>query len=35
VSTGETLQEARDVAYREMKKVSFEGMYYRSDIGAA
>jgi len=35
VSTGETLREARDAAYREMKKVSFEGMYYRSDIGAA
>ncbi len=33
VSRGKTLQEAREVAYREMKKVSFEGMYYRSDIG--
>ncbi|SFM94034.1 phosphoribosylamine--glycine ligase [Thermodesulforhabdus norvegica] len=33
VSRGETLQEAREIAYREMKKVSFEGMYYRSDIG--
>ncbi|SHF10502.1 phosphoribosylamine--glycine ligase [Desulfacinum infernum DSM 9756] len=33
VSTGDTLNEARDIAYREMAKVSFEGMYYRSDIG--
>lgn len=33
VSTGETLEEARNVAYREMEKVSFEGMYYRKDIG--
>ncbi|MBZ4660398.1 MAG: purD [Desulfacinum sp.] len=33
VSTGDTLGEARDIAYREMAKVSFEGMYYRSDIG--
>ncbi|ROQ90855.1 phosphoribosylamine--glycine ligase [Desulfosoma caldarium] len=33
VSSGETLAEARAVAYREMEKVSFEGMYYRKDIG--
>lgn len=33
VSRGATLAEAREIAYREMKKVSFEGMYYRSDIG--
>jgi phosphoribosylamine--glycine ligase len=33
VSTGETLVEAREIAYEEMKKISFEGMYYRSDIG--
>lgn len=33
VSRGSTLAKAREVAYREMKKVSFEGMYYRSDIG--
>jgi phosphoribosylamine--glycine ligase len=33
VSRGSTLAEAREIAYREMKKVSFEGMYYRSDIG--
>lgn len=33
VSRGKTLEEAREIAYREIKKVSFEGMYYRSDIG--
>jgi phosphoribosylamine--glycine ligase len=33
VSRGATLAEARETAYREMKKVSFEGVYYRSDIG--
>ncbi|MCK8600980.1 phosphoribosylamine--glycine ligase [Desulfoferrobacter suflitae] len=33
VSSGETLTEARQIAYREMQKVSFEGIYYRSDIG--
>lgn len=33
VSSGETLAEARAVAYQEMRKVSFEGMYYRTDIG--
>ncbi|SMC23482.1 phosphoribosylamine--glycine ligase [Desulfacinum hydrothermale DSM 13146] len=33
VSTGESLSEAREIAYREMAKVSFQGMYYRSDIG--
>jgi phosphoribosylamine--glycine ligase len=33
VSRGSTLAEAREIAYREMKKVNFEGMYYRSDIG--
>lgn len=33
VSSGDTLSEARETAYREMKKIHFEGMYYRSDIG--
>ncbi len=33
VSTGETLAAARETAYREMKKLSFEGLYFRSDIG--
>jgi phosphoribosylamine--glycine ligase len=33
VSSGKTLAAARELAYREMKKVSFEGLYYRSDIG--
>ncbi len=33
VSTGQTLKEARSIAYREMEKVTFEGMYYRKDIG--
>jgi phosphoribosylamine--glycine ligase len=35
VSRGTTLAEAKETAYREMKKVSFEGIYYRSDIGEA
>ncbi len=33
VSSGETLAEARSVAYREMEKIRFEGIYYRKDIG--
>lgn len=33
VSKGSTLAEARNSAYTEMEKVSFEGLYYRSDIG--
>lgn len=33
VSSAATLAEAREIAYREMAKVSFEGIYYRSDIG--
>ncbi len=33
VSTGETLAAARETAYREMEKLSFEGLYVRSDIG--
>jgi phosphoribosylamine--glycine ligase len=28
-----TLSEASDLAYREMSKISFEGIYYRTDIG--
>ncbi len=32
---GKTAQEARDAAYRDMERLSFTGMYYRSDIGAA
>jgi phosphoribosylamine--glycine ligase len=35
VSNGATLEEARSIAYREMEKISFEGIYYRSDIGAS
>lgn len=30
---GDTLEEARKKAYDNMKKVDFEGIYYRSDIG--
>ncbi|MGH4138205.1 phosphoribosylamine--glycine ligase [Clostridium sp.] len=30
---GETLEQAREVAYADMKKIHFEGMYYRTDIG--
>jgi len=33
VSRGKTLAEAREIAYREMEKVHFKGMRYRSDIG--
>ncbi|MFP5212074.1 MAG: phosphoribosylamine--glycine ligase [Acidobacteriota bacterium] len=33
VSSGDTLAEARETAMREIQKVSFEGMYFRSDIG--
>jgi phosphoribosylamine---glycine ligase len=33
VSPGETLAQAREVAMREMQKVRFEGIYFRSDIG--
>jgi phosphoribosylamine--glycine ligase len=33
VSRGTTLAEARDVAYREMNKISFDGIYCRGDIG--
>lgn len=33
VSSGATLQDARDQAYREMEKVHFLGMRFRSDIG--
>ncbi|MBE6066893.1 MAG: phosphoribosylamine--glycine ligase [Clostridium lundense] len=30
---GDTLEEARSNTYNEIKKVNFEGMYYRKDIG--
>lgn len=33
VSSGDTLSQAREIAYREMDKISFEGIYRRSDIG--
>lgn len=33
VATGSTLEEAREVAYREIKKINFDGIYYRTDIG--
>lgn len=32
-SLGDTLEDARNAAYNEIKKVNFEGMYYRKDIG--
>ncbi len=31
---GDTLQQARDVAYAALELVSFKGMYFRKDIGA-
>jgi phosphoribosylamine---glycine ligase len=33
VSRGTDLSGAREIAFREMEKVSFEGIYYRRDIG--
>ena len=30
---GETLESAKEIAYADMKKIQFEGMYYRRDIG--
>lgn len=33
LGSGDSLQEAVDAAYREVKKVDFAGMQYRSDIG--
>ena len=30
---GETLKKAREIAYADMKKIRFDGMYYRTDIG--
>jgi phosphoribosylamine--glycine ligase len=33
VSAGSTLDQARQTALKEMEKVSFEGIYYRKDIG--
>jgi phosphoribosylamine--glycine ligase len=33
VSRGNTLQEAREIAYREIKKIFFNGMRYRKGIG--
>jgi phosphoribosylamine--glycine ligase len=30
---GETLKEARDLAYQTIDKISFEGAFYRKDIG--
>lgn len=34
VGAGDTLQQAIDKTYREVEKISFDKMYYRSDIGA-
>jgi len=33
VGRGKTLQEARDIAYRGIEQIHFEGIRYRSDIG--
>ncbi|HEY8803739.1 MAG TPA: phosphoribosylamine--glycine ligase [Clostridium sp.] len=30
---GGTLEEAREIAYNDMKKIKFDGMYFRTDIG--
>jgi phosphoribosylamine---glycine ligase len=34
VATASTLQEARSIAYDNVKRISFEGAHYRTDIGA-
>lgn len=34
VGKGKTLRDAREIAYENIKKISFDGMRYRSDIGA-
>jgi phosphoribosylamine--glycine ligase len=33
VGRGKTLKEARDIAYKGMEHISFEGLRYRTDIG--
>lgn len=33
-SSGETVQEARETAYRVCESIAFDGMYYRKDIAA-
>lgn len=33
VGTGNDLEEAREAAYRALKKIRFEGMHFRTDIG--
>lgn len=33
VAVGKTLEEAREKAYKEIENISFEGIYYRRDIG--
>ena len=35
VGKGETLEEAKENAYKNIEKVNFEGMYFRKDIGTA
>ena len=30
---GDSIEEARNLAYREVERISFEGAYYRHDIG--
>jgi phosphoribosylamine--glycine ligase len=32
-SNGKTLEEAIDLAYKNMRKIKFDGIYYRKDIG--
>jgi len=33
VGQGKTLEESREMAYNEIAKINFKGMYYRKDIG--
>ncbi len=33
ISSGPSLEDAREIAYREMAKVDFQGIFYRRDIG--
>jgi len=34
VALGDTLEDAREIAYKDIKNIKFQGAYYRKDIGA-
>ena len=35
VASGSSIDEARELAYSNVNRISFEGMHYRTDIGSA